>query len=179
MYVPYERKTIKPYKDAGGVIGGEKYIVQNILFKFAVGKPGMYDEDAAAKVTPLLRFSSNSLLFFSFTFPIQYAQRWRRLLLFLPSLVNRLRHHSPRKEMFSSFPSAMSLIMLTQPIHLHHIIDLTYPRSRDMSSRASFISGIVAFKISTSLCNGTLSFLPAAFPHLGLLLILPVAIVLR
>ena len=34
-YLPVEEKTIKPYK-LGGVAGGEKYICQNILFKFAV-----------------------------------------------------------------------------------------------------------------------------------------------
>ncbi len=33
VYLPLHRKTIKPDKTVGGVIGGEKYIVQNILFK--------------------------------------------------------------------------------------------------------------------------------------------------
>lgn len=35
-YLPYQFKTIKPVQ-IGGVLGGQKYIVHNILFKFAVG----------------------------------------------------------------------------------------------------------------------------------------------
>jgi hypothetical protein len=35
-YLPYQFKTIKPV-NIGGVLGGQKYIVHNILFKFAVG----------------------------------------------------------------------------------------------------------------------------------------------
>lgn len=34
-YLSNEQKTIKP-KSMGGIAGGEKYIVQGILFKFAV-----------------------------------------------------------------------------------------------------------------------------------------------
>lgn len=45
-----EKKTIRPFANVGGVIGGEKYIVHNILYKFAIGKEGMYGEQEAAKV---------------------------------------------------------------------------------------------------------------------------------
>jgi len=48
-----EHKTIKPV-GMGGQAGGEKYIVQNILFKFAVDSSNMYNGDfAAAKVAAL------------------------------------------------------------------------------------------------------------------------------
>ena len=40
-YLPYDSKTIKP-KELGGILGGEKYIVHNILFKFAVGMIYIY-----------------------------------------------------------------------------------------------------------------------------------------
>jgi hypothetical protein len=36
-----KKKTIKPITGLGGVIGGQKFIVQNVLFKFAVGRPEM------------------------------------------------------------------------------------------------------------------------------------------
>eukprot|EP01105_Mastigella_eilhardi_P012347 TRINITY_DN2830_c0_g1_i6.p1 TRINITY_DN2830_c0_g1~~TRINITY_DN2830_c0_g1_i6.p1 ORF type:complete len:1280 (+),score=238.73 TRINITY_DN2830_c0_g1_i6:32-3841(+) len=50
-YVPEEHKTIKPIKDLGGVVGGEKYIIHNVLFKFAVNKTGIFtDESHAAKL---------------------------------------------------------------------------------------------------------------------------------
>ena len=42
-------KTIKPIS-IGGKLGGTKYIVQNILFKFAVDEAGLYSDYAAAKV---------------------------------------------------------------------------------------------------------------------------------
>lgn len=42
-------KTIKPIH-LGGKLGGTKYIVQNILFKFAVDESGLYSDFAAAKV---------------------------------------------------------------------------------------------------------------------------------
>jgi hypothetical protein len=46
-------KTIRPV-GVGGTAGGEKYIIQNILFKFAVDSNGMYCGDfAAAKVAGL------------------------------------------------------------------------------------------------------------------------------
>ena len=34
-YLPVEKKTIKPIS-IGGIAGGDKYLVNNILFKFAV-----------------------------------------------------------------------------------------------------------------------------------------------
>lgn len=39
LNLPHDRKTIKPDKRLGGVAGGLKYIVQNILFKFALDTP--------------------------------------------------------------------------------------------------------------------------------------------
>ena len=44
-----QEKTIKPI-NIGGKLGGTKYIVQNILFKFAVDESGFYSDYAAAKV---------------------------------------------------------------------------------------------------------------------------------
>jgi len=41
VYLPEQKKTIKPITGLGGVIGGQKFIVQNVLFKFAVGRPEM------------------------------------------------------------------------------------------------------------------------------------------
>ena len=46
-YVPLDKKTIKPVSSIGGVAGGEKYIVNNILFKFAVDN-GLYGSEYAA-----------------------------------------------------------------------------------------------------------------------------------
>eukprot|EP00727_Mastigamoeba_balamuthi_P007903 m51a1_g3733 hypothetical protein (1030) ;mRNA; f:31267-34919 len=45
-------KTIRPKEDIGGVAGGEKFVVSNILFKFAHDDKNLYggDEAAAAKV---------------------------------------------------------------------------------------------------------------------------------
>jgi len=49
-YLPYKQKTIKPCA-LGGLMGGQKYIVHNILFKFAVDNRGLFGSDyAAAKV---------------------------------------------------------------------------------------------------------------------------------
>eukprot|EP01127_Copromyxa_protea_P011133 TRINITY_DN2779_c1_g2_i1.p1 TRINITY_DN2779_c1_g2~~TRINITY_DN2779_c1_g2_i1.p1 ORF type:complete len:1346 (-),score=201.42 TRINITY_DN2779_c1_g2_i1:119-3904(-) len=49
-YLPVKNKTIKPI-ELGGVLGGQKYIVHNILFKFAVDASGLFGgEFAAAKV---------------------------------------------------------------------------------------------------------------------------------
>jgi hypothetical protein len=47
----YDKKTIKPVY-IGGVVGGSKYIVNNILFKFAVDQDHLFrgDDAAAAKV---------------------------------------------------------------------------------------------------------------------------------
>ena len=41
MYLPYEQKTIKPV-DWGGVAGGQKYVVHEILFKFAYDQIGLF-----------------------------------------------------------------------------------------------------------------------------------------
>ena len=51
VYLPMKRKTIKPL-NLGGVAGGEKYIVHNILFKFAVDSGGLFGNNniSAAKV---------------------------------------------------------------------------------------------------------------------------------
>src|SRR3990167_1336523 len=47
---PLESKTIHPTK-IGGFAGGDKYIVNNILFKFAVDSHNLFDcEEAAIKV---------------------------------------------------------------------------------------------------------------------------------
>ena len=44
-------KTIAPVSDIGGFAGGDKYIVNNILFKFATDSNGLFDtEEAAIKV---------------------------------------------------------------------------------------------------------------------------------
>lgn len=49
VYLPDEKKMVKPLKL--GMAGGDKYIVHNILFKFAVDSAGLYGSDyAAAKV---------------------------------------------------------------------------------------------------------------------------------
>lgn len=51
--LPVEQKTIKP-TDMGGVIGGQKYCVLGILFKFAIDAEGVLGSDyAAAKVAGL------------------------------------------------------------------------------------------------------------------------------
>ena len=46
-----KEKTIKPIK-LGGIIGGEKYKVNNILFKFAIDKENIFggDHSSAMKV---------------------------------------------------------------------------------------------------------------------------------
>jgi len=51
VYLPHNRKTIPPLA-LGGVAGGQKYIVHNILFKFALDSGGLFGGDnlAAAKV---------------------------------------------------------------------------------------------------------------------------------
>jgi hypothetical protein len=47
MSLPVSLKTIKP-TSVGGIAGGEKYIVQGILFKFAVDLEGLYKSDENA-----------------------------------------------------------------------------------------------------------------------------------
>ena len=51
VYQPVNKKTIKPI-NLGGVIGGEKYVVRNILFKFAVDSSNVFggNDAYAAKV---------------------------------------------------------------------------------------------------------------------------------
>ncbi|KAH3765084.1 Histidine kinase A [Pelomyxa schiedti] len=49
-YLPVSQKTVKPLS-LGGIAGGDKYIVNNILFKFAVDRHGLFSDDwDAAKV---------------------------------------------------------------------------------------------------------------------------------
>jgi hypothetical protein len=63
VYLPDNRKTIKPDRRVGGLIGGEKYVVNNILFKFAmdVNRVFQCNDELAAKVECLLaHFSSRS-----------------------------------------------------------------------------------------------------------------------
>jgi len=47
VYLPKEQKTIKPI-EIGGIAGGDKYIVQRILFKFAVDSKGQFSGDEFA-----------------------------------------------------------------------------------------------------------------------------------
>jgi hypothetical protein len=47
LSLPVQRKTIKPVS-VGGIAGGEKYVCQNILFKFAVDIEGLYKSDENA-----------------------------------------------------------------------------------------------------------------------------------
>jgi len=44
-YLPAEHKTIKPSADLGGIAGGEKYIVHNIIFKFCTDHVGLFGSD--------------------------------------------------------------------------------------------------------------------------------------
>lgn len=49
-YLPDDQKIIKPV-DVGGIAGGSKYIVQRILFKFAIDHKGIHrDEFVASKI---------------------------------------------------------------------------------------------------------------------------------
>ena len=51
VYLPMRKKTIKPL-NLGGVAGGDKYVVHNVLYKFAVDSAGLFGGNnlAAAKV---------------------------------------------------------------------------------------------------------------------------------
>jgi hypothetical protein len=50
VYLPKDQKTIKPL-EIGGIVGGDKYVVHRILFKFAVDSKSLYGGDEhAAKV---------------------------------------------------------------------------------------------------------------------------------
>ena len=61
MCLPDEDKTIKPTA-LGGIAGGQKFIVQDILFKFAVDFEGLYGGDEFSMkgewVSFFCRFSS-------------------------------------------------------------------------------------------------------------------------
>lgn len=48
MGLPVADKSIKPI-DIGGIAGGTKYIVQGVLFKFALDDHGIYDGDENAQ----------------------------------------------------------------------------------------------------------------------------------
>jgi hypothetical protein len=48
VFLPYKFKTIKPVSELGGHAGGEKYIYNGILFKFAVDWKGIYSGDEYA-----------------------------------------------------------------------------------------------------------------------------------
>jgi hypothetical protein len=68
VYVKSSKKTIKPIS-LGGQAGGDKYIANNILFKFAVDSHGLFHSSdyAAAKVRGDSFFSSfSSFVFFYF-----------------------------------------------------------------------------------------------------------------
>jgi len=56
--LPESKKTIKPRKDLGGVLGGEKFIVLGILFKFATDEKNLFKSlsdplEAANKIAGL------------------------------------------------------------------------------------------------------------------------------
>ncbi len=55
VYLPLSRKTIRPDTTVGGVIGGEKFIVHNIMFKFALDSHSVFggSDESAAKVAGL------------------------------------------------------------------------------------------------------------------------------
>ena len=55
VYLPLSRKTIRPDTSVGGVIGGEKFIVHNIMFKFALDSHNVFggNDESAAKVAGL------------------------------------------------------------------------------------------------------------------------------
>ena len=55
VYLPLSKKTLRPDSTVGGVIGGDKYIVHNIMFKFAIDSAGVFggNDESAAKVAGL------------------------------------------------------------------------------------------------------------------------------
>jgi tetratricopeptide (TPR) repeat protein len=55
VYLPISKKTIRPNDAIGGVIGGEKFIVHNIMFKFALDSHNVFggNDESAAKVAGL------------------------------------------------------------------------------------------------------------------------------
>jgi hypothetical protein len=48
VFLPLKYRTIKPFMDIGGNAGGEKYIYNGILFKFATDWKKIYDGDQMA-----------------------------------------------------------------------------------------------------------------------------------
>lgn len=48
VFLPPEERTIKPVSSMGGIAGGEKFIVNSILFKFAIDHEGIYGGDEHA-----------------------------------------------------------------------------------------------------------------------------------
>lgn len=45
-HLPAEQKTIKPTSSLGGVIGGEKFLVHGILFKFSSDVLGIFSRES-------------------------------------------------------------------------------------------------------------------------------------
>jgi hypothetical protein len=48
VFLPEKYRTIKPLKNVGGKAGGEKFLYNGILFKFAVDWADIYGSDEAA-----------------------------------------------------------------------------------------------------------------------------------
>jgi hypothetical protein len=46
--LPLEAKQIKPVQNIDGIAGGEKFLVNSILFKFAIDNKGIYGGNEAA-----------------------------------------------------------------------------------------------------------------------------------
>ena len=63
VFLPDEKKTILPGK-MGGRAGGKKYIVHNILFKFAVDSYGLFGGSTWAASKVFFSFPSFSFSFF-------------------------------------------------------------------------------------------------------------------
>jgi hypothetical protein len=81
VFLPVGKKTIRP-RTIGGIVGGEKYIVHNILFKFAFDHEKLFggNDGAAAKVSDqemkgLMTFFSLDLP--SLFFPMMALVRYR------------------------------------------------------------------------------------------------------
>ncbi len=55
MYLPLEEKTIKP-QQLGGFAGGLKYVVKNILFKFALDNYDLYGNDEVTNISIYMWF---------------------------------------------------------------------------------------------------------------------------
>lgn len=46
--LPISQRTFTPLSAAGGLAGGEKYLIHGVLFKFAIDFVGIYDGDEGA-----------------------------------------------------------------------------------------------------------------------------------